>query len=205
MATQASKLLSLLFDKLPTDRPLQVLDIGGGSADTLAFFGQYRCRLHYANLLDEAVVRELQEDATEQELQEQFTGALALPGDTQLDICLFWDIFSYLDGPALCAFVTALRPYVHERTRSHGFGMLNAKAGLNHNEYGIRSEELISYRRRAGAQPAVYPHSQRELNQLLGHFHVATSRLMVDGHTEFVLRYDREHKAEELQKSVFNF
>lgn len=204
-ATQPSKLLPLLFERLPEDRPLAVLDVGSGDGDTIAFFGDFRCHLHFADLFGEAVVREPQDDATEEELIEQFQRALDLPEDVQFDICLFWDFFNYVDGPALTAFVEALRPNLHRATRSHGFGMLNARSVLNNNHYGVRRRDLLSYRRRPEPQLPVYPHSQRELNQSLGYFNVVKSLLMVDGRLEFILDCRSVYDAREPRKSVFNF
>ena len=204
-ATQPSKLLPVLFEGLAVNRRLTILDVGCGVDDTIGFFSQFQSRLYFADLYDEDVVRNIAEDATEDELVEQFTAALDLPDGTQFDICLFWDFFNYLDGPALRGFVEALRPYVHDDTRSHGFGMLNAKTVLNNNQYGIRHLDLLSYRRRDKPELLVYPHSQRELIQLLGNFLINKSRLMVDGRLEFVLRYRAVLTELDKRPSVFGF
>lgn len=204
-ATQPSKLLPLLFEKLPEDRPIVVFDVGCGDGDTVAFFSAYRCRLYFADMFGEAVVQEPQQDATDVELIAQFRRSLGLPEHVRFDVCLFWDFFNYVDGPALSAFVEALRPHLHEGTRSHGFGMLNARSALNNNHYGVRRHDLLSYRRRTEEQLPVYPHSQRELNQSLGPFNVLTSRLMVDGRLEFILGAEGLDGTREASRSVFNF
>src|SRR5262249_30544861 len=152
LATLPSNLLPLLFERLPDNRPLEVLDVSSGSGDTVAFFAGMRCRLHCASLYDEAVLRDLQSEATEDTLLEQFRGALAFAREARFDVCLYWDFLNYLDGPSLRAFVEALRPHVHTGTRSHGFGMLNAKVQLNNNQYGLRKRDLLSYRRRSEPQ-----------------------------------------------------
>ena len=205
LATLPSNLLAELFLRLPENRPLEVLDVGCGSSDTFAFFTGARCRLHCAALYDEAVVRDLQNEATEDVLREQFNAAFAFARGTRFDICLFWDFLNYLDGPALRAFVEAIKPYVHPGTRSHGFGMLNAKVQLNNNHYGLRRRDLLSYRRRTEQQLPVYPHSQRELNQLLGYFGINKSRLMADGQLEFILDCDELSGVKAPRKSVYNF
>jgi hypothetical protein len=205
LATLPSNLLPLLFERLPEDRPLEVLDVGSGSGDTLAFFSGLRSRVHFAALYDEAVVRDLQSEATEDVLLEQFRHALSFAKGACFDVCLYWDFLNYLDGPALRAFVEAIRPCVHIGTRSHGFGMLNAKTTLNNNHYGLRRRDLLSYRRRTEQQLPVYPHSQRELNQLLGYFGINKSRLMSDGQLEFILDCEDLHGARAPRKSVYNF
>ena len=186
---QSSKLLPLLFEGLAVNRRLTVLDVGSGVADTVDFFSQFRCELHFADLFAADVVQIIQEDATDSELVSGFTAALDLGPDTRFDVCLFWDFFNYLDGPALQGFVQALQPYVHDDTRSHGFGMLNAKTVLPNNQYGIRGLEELSVRSRHEPELPVYPHSQRELNQLLGDFQINKSRLMVDGRLEFIIHH----------------
>jgi len=204
-ATQPSRLLPLLFERLPQDRPLVVLDVGYGDSDTVAFFGEFPCRLHFADLFGEAVVRDPQEDASEADLVAHFRRALSFPAGTRFDICLLWDFFNYVDGPALGAFVEAMRQHVHEGTLSHGFGMLNAKSALANNRYGIRRRDLLSYRRRSEPQLPVYPHSQRELNRLLDPFNVMKSLLMVDGRLEFILDAEAVSGVRQPRKSVFNF
>ncbi len=82
---------------------------------------------------------------------------------------------------------------------------LHAKSVLNNNQYGIRQRNLVSYRRRDDPELPVYPHSQRELIRLLGNFLINTSRLMVDGRLEFVLRYRDVLREEDKRPSVFGF
>ncbi len=189
-STLSSNLFPSLFERLAVSRRLTIFDVGTAVSTTVDFFSQFRCLLHFTNLYDEAVVRDDPDpdaEVSEDELVEQFQSALDLPPDTQIDICLFWDFLNYLDGPALRAFIRALRPFVHEDTRAHGFGMLNAKTVLANQRYGIKNLDCLSLHPRSDSQLAIYPHSQRELIELLGYFRISKSRLMADGRLEFLL------------------
>lgn len=199
-----SNLFPLLFERLAANRRLTVLDVGPALPATVDFFSRLRCRLYFIDLYDEPLVRDDPEEASEDELVQQFQAALDLPAGTQIDVCLFWDFLNYVDGPAVRAFVHALQPYVYEDTRAHGFGMLNAKTVLVNQQYGIEQIDQLKLYPRRDPQPPVYSHSQRELNELLGYFQIDKSRLMSDGRLEFLLKCPGPGRQQE-KNSVWNF
>lgn len=202
---QSSKLLVSLFEGIPPERHLSVLDVGSGVNDTVQFFSHLNSHLYFADLYSEPVVQDPREDVTVEQLAAQFADALSLPADARFDICLFWDFFNYLDGPALQAFVQAVGAHMRDGARCHGFGMLNSRTQLTSNHYGIRTLETLTLRRRDDCNLAVYPHSQRELTQLLGNFLIKKSLLMVDGRLEFVLNYRAVLTERDKPKSLFGF
>lgn len=190
-----SNLFPMLFEKLRLDERLVVLDIGPATASTVRFFNQFKCRLNFVDLYAADFVVNPKEAATHEELVAQFAAALNLPVGSRLDICLFWDFFTYLDGPGLRAFIEALDPYVDSDTRAHSLGILNARNGLPYCQYGIQSMDRLSQTMKVGDQQPIYPHSQRDLNSLLGYFEIDKSRLMSDCRVEYFLRENRNQAA----------
>ena len=138
---------------------------------------------------------------THQQLVEGFTAALKLDPRTKIDICLFWDFFNYLDGTLLKAFIEALHPHISDSTCGYGLGVLNGRRQLPNYEYGLKRLDTLSQCPRDGVQKPVYPHSQRDLNNLLGYFDIDKSRLMPDGRVEYLLSQGVESKF--VKKSVF--
>ncbi|MDG1818568.1 MAG: hypothetical protein P8H31_01930 [Porticoccaceae bacterium] len=136
-----------------------------------------------------------------QQLVDQFTAALNLDAKTKIDICLFWDFFNYLDGTLFKAFIEALHPYISDNACGYGLGVLNARCQLPNVQYGISKLDNLNQYSRSDAQKPVYPHSQRDLNNLLGYFDVDKSRLMPDGRVEYFIAQGSDSKF--AKKAIF--
>lgn len=194
-ATLPSNLFPMLFEKVLVGERLVILDMGQATASTVQFFNQFKCRLNFVDLFNAEFVVNPQEEATHEQLVAEFQAAIDLPAGSRLDICLFWDFFTYLDGPALRAFIEALDPYIDSNTRAHSLGVLNARNGLPYCEYGIQGMDCLHQSPRTGCQSPIYPHSQRDLNSLLSYFEIDKSRLMPDGRVEYFLLENRNQIA----------
>ena len=198
-----SNLLPQLFERLVVGKQLQVLDLCGARSATVDLFSNFKCRLFITNLLDEEFVTTPDEEASHEQLVAQFRAALALPEECKLNLCLFWDIFNYLDGPALRAFLEALEPYVGENTRIFALGVLNARTQLPNYSYAIRHLAQIQQSPGRIPQLPVYQYSQRELNGLLDYLEIDKSRLLSDGRLEYILC--RSQGAKRSANSIFGF
>jgi hypothetical protein len=187
-ATQPSKLFPTLFDNVHPARRLTVFDAGPAIAETVRFLGQFKSRLHIANLYEEELVREMQQTSTEPEIRDCFRDLLGLPVGTLIDICLFWDFLNYLNRTALRAFAAALRPYVHPGTRGHGFSVLSVETPLRNQQYGIVQPDTLSIRPGRMAQPDYYPHSHEELNASFDCFNIQRGWLLPDGRLEILMK-----------------
>ena len=193
--TLPSNLFPMLFEKVQVAERMVVLDMGPATASTVQFFNQFKCRLNFVDLFSADFVVNPSEDATHEELVAEFQAAINLPVGSRVDICLFWDFFTYLDGPALKAFIEALDPYVDSNTRGHSLGVLNARNGLPFCQYGIQTMDGLHQTHLTGSQLPIYPHSQRDLNSLLNYFEIDKSRLMPDGRVEYFLLENRNQIA----------
>lgn len=190
-----SKLLAALF-RLPDpgsdpdsnlDHRLTVLEIGSALPETVDFFSQFKCRLIFVDLYSEPCLRD-QADLSETELRQAFEERFRFPAGTCLDLCLFWDLLCYLDDPALRAFNSALRPWLHAGSRAHGFGAHHLAVRLAHVQFGIHDHTCLSVRERRGRQLHTHPHSQVEMQDMLNCFAFERGLLLPDGRLEMLLK-----------------
>lgn len=182
-----SNLIGQVFKEVCPEHRLLVLDMGCPSSSTVKFFNQYKCRLSFLDLISAEFLSETPQGASHQELVEYFRVSLNIEPDMVADICLFWDIFNYLDGSSLSAFIEALAPHINHRSRGYCLGLLNERNQLPYCQYGIDSQTTLSQAVPLGQQPPVYPHNRRVLTQLLHYFEIDKSRLMPDGRVEYLL------------------
>lgn len=185
---QPSKLLAGLFQRLTPDRRLVVLEIGTALPETVDFFADYRCRLHFVDLFNEPFLREQRDTLDDAALGEAFADRLAFTDDSRIDVCLFWDFLTFLDDRALRAFNDALKPRLHSGTRAHGFGVHHLAIRLENVQYGIVDTETLSVRPRATEPMAYHPHSQIEMAEMFNGFALERGLLLPNGKLEMLLR-----------------
>ncbi len=188
MSRQQSKLLGGLFRKIDPEHRLTVLEIGTALPETVDFFSEYRCRLHFLDLYDVPFLQKPEEPLTGKELREAFSKQFNFPEGTRIDICLFWDFISFLDDSTLRAFNDALKPYVHAGTRAHGFGVHHLAVRLEHLQYGIIDQDHVSMRKRPSVEMPYHPHSQIEMADMLNIFTFERGLLLPNGKLEMLLK-----------------
>jgi len=188
ISRQPSKLFPDLFKLIDRDDRLTVLEIGRALTETVDFFSQFKCRLHFVDLYHEPFVREQQANLSEKELRHAFEEQFRFPAGTRVDICLFWDFLCYLDDAALRAFNAALRPWLHPGTRAHGFGIHHLAIRLENVRYGIVDQETFTVRQRRAVQLHHHPHSQIEMHDMLNCFNLQRGLLLPEGKLEMLLK-----------------
>ena len=190
ISTQPSKLLAQLFKHIEEDQRVEVLHIGPALPETVDFFSHFRCKLHFVDLFSELPFT--QPDDSDDEpcisLEQQFAEQLDLPPETKLDICLFWDLFNFLESDAIAAFLAALQPHLHSGSFAHGFTAHNLTAPQDGQIYGIRELDALSVRHRQQALPGYTPHGQTQLQNLIDCFSFDHSVLLPDSRLEVLLR-----------------
>jgi hypothetical protein len=182
-----SKLFAALFRSVDDSRRLTVLEIGTALPETVDYFSQFTCRLHFVDLFNETFVRD-QASLSETELRHAFEEQLHFPAGTAIDLCLFWDFLSYLDDAALRAFNSALRPWLHKGAQAHGFGVHHLAISLDNIQYGVKDRETLSVRQRSTPQMRAHPHSQIEMHDMLNNFKFERGLLLADGKLEMLLK-----------------
>ena len=185
---QPSKLFSSLVQKPADDHRLTVLEIGSALPETVEYFSRYKCRIHFLDLFSEPMFHQLAEMSNPKEVQEWFRQMLNFPAGTKLDVCLLWDFLCYLDDKSLRAFNAALRPFLHEGSRAHGFGVHHLAIKLGNRRYGIIDDSTLSVRPCQAQQPETRPHSQVEMHEMLSCFDFQQGLLLPDGKLEILLK-----------------
>ena len=183
--SQPSKLLPSLFEHIDEEQRFNVLHVGPALQDTLDFFTRYRCKLHFIDLFSELPLATLEDSGLS--LEQQFGEILQLPADTQFDLCLFWDVFNFLDTEAIAAFLSQLRPCLKANSLAHAFSVHNLNTPQGSQLYGIKQKDTLSLRNRQARLPGYAPHSQSQLKQALSCFRFERSVLLPDSRLELVL------------------
>lgn len=183
---QVSMLLPSLFEGLDDSSRLTVLNFGPPCQHTLDFFSDYKCRLYFTDLADEALIDDDGEPLTGAALTARLSSILALPDSARIDLCLFWDVLNYLDAKQLKALFETLAPNLHGLTRAHGFGVRSANMRLEPLRYGIQDEQTLSLQTRPDGHPPAFAHTQASLKRLLSGMDIGKVLLMPDGRLEML-------------------
>ena len=185
--TQQTLLFPALIKQIKADSRLSVLEIGLALPETIEFFSQFKCRLHFAAMYTDPVLQMQSGEYTEAELAEHITQSFDFPKGTHFDLCLFWDFLNYLDDKALRAFNTAIHPYLHKSTRAHAFAVRTLNTSFSNQQYGIEQAHMFSIRPRTGEQARTSPHTQAILVNLLSSFDIDQGMLLPDGRLEVLM------------------
>jgi hypothetical protein len=184
--SQPSKLLPSLFEHIDDGQRFNVLHVGPALQDTIDFFSRYRCKLHFVDLFSELPLATFEDSGLS--LEQQFEEILQLPADTQFDLCLFWDVFNFLDTAVIAAFLSRLHPCLKTTSLGDAFSVHNVKTPQGSQLYGIKQMDTLSLRNRQTKLPGYAPHSQSQLKQALTCFRFERSVLLPDSRLELVLR-----------------
>ena len=174
-----------MFEHIDETQRFTVLHIGPALQETVDFFSGYRCKLHFVDVFSELPLA-VNEDSGPS-LAQLFGDILQLPPDTQFDLCLFWDLFNFLDTAAIAAFLSLLRPCLKPTSLGHAFSVHNLNTPQGSQLYGIKQKDTLSLRNRQARLPGYAPHSQSQLKQALTCFRFERSVLLPDSRLELVL------------------
>ena len=185
--TQQTLLFPTLVRRLDRDRRLSILEIGPALPETIEFFSEFKCRLHFGAMYSDPILQMQAGDTSEADMVRHLQESFGFARGTRFDLCLFWDFLNYLDDKALRAFNKALEPYVYTGTRAHAFTVRTLDTSFANQQYGIREEHMFSIRPRSTAQPKRYPHTQAILVNLMAGFDIDQGMLLPDGRLEVLL------------------
>ena len=185
--TQQSLLFPSLIKRIDPDRRLSVLEIGPALPETIQFFSQYKCRLHFAAMYTDPVLQMQSGEFTEAELSDHINKSFDFHKDTRFDLCLFWDFLNYLDDKTVRALNTVIQPHIHKTTRAHAFTVRTLDTTFSNQQYGIEQAHMFSIRPRPGRQPQTSVHTQAVLVNLLPSFDIDQGMLLPDGRLEILM------------------
>lgn len=187
--TQSSQLLPALFANVDEDRRLTVLHLGPALPETVTFFSEYRSKLFFADPLSELpppASNEGDQEATVEPLR-QMSAALDLPDGLRFDLCLFWDLFNFLDDALVIALQDVIRPHLHPASLGHGFAAHTARVRPQDRTYAIRAANELVARPIDPPRPGYVARGQGPLKTLLNRFEFGRTVLLPDKRLEFLL------------------
>jgi hypothetical protein len=188
--TQSSQLLPALFEHVDEDRRLTVLHLGPALPETVEFFSRYRTRLFFSDPARELPRSDAETDE-DSDLRAQVAEALELPEGLLFDLCLFWDLFDFLDDRAVRALQDVLRPHLHPASLGHGFAAHNARVRPPDRTYAIKRVNELVVRSLATPRPGYVARGQGPLKSLLDRFEFGRTVLLPDKRLEFLLSVKR--------------
>ena len=170
---------------------LSVLEIGPALPETVGYFSQFKCRVHFAAMYSDPVLQLRSSDYSVAELAKKFTRAFDFPKATHFDMCLFWDFLNYIDDKSLQAFNIAIKPYCHRTTRAHAFTVRTLDTSFPNQLYGIDKAHMFKIRPGLMQQAHRYPKTQATLVNLLPCFDIDQGMLLPDGRLEVLMSASR--------------
>lgn len=183
---QSSQLLPGLFERLSEEERIDVLHIGSALPETIDFFSGFRCKLFFVDLFAELPL--IVEPGDERTVQQHIAPLLVFPEGTQFDLCLFWDLFNYIDEEGIEAVMACLRPYLAPGAGAHAFAVHNTRAPQKARQFGILTDGELKLRPRPAPLPGYAPHPQARLKELLQGLSVQRSVLLKESRLELLLK-----------------
>lgn len=183
---QNTKILPALFERFEDEQRVIVLNIGPALPETVNFFSDFRCKLHFVDIFSELPIEA--EVENDEDLRPRFRELLQVPPDTRFDICLFWDLFNFLDHQRVRALLATLRPYLAKDGLAHAFSVHNPRTHPYCSHlYSIRDLHTLKLRERTDRLPGYAPHSQRRMREMLECYTLERSVLLPDSRLELLL------------------
>ena len=192
MPVLQSNLLPTVFKRLDLETRIVVLDIGPAASSTVSFFNHFKCRLSFVDIYSEQFITCPDSDLSQDELVAQMTKSLSLDVNIKIDICLFWDLFNYLNDAMIKALIEALEPHINHSTSGYVIGTRDSRNQLPFCRYGIVDKNNLTENNASGTQGTIYPRSQRDLNRLIDYFEIDSGRLLSEGRAEYLLFENRD-------------
>ncbi len=168
----SSSLLPRAFERVGRERKFTVLDLGSPTPQSVRFFNQFSCRVYFAGLLDD-------------DGEEEFGTGLDFPSDVRFDVCLFWDIFHYLDGEPLERVSHAVTERLNDECRGHAFLAFSQSVPYVGFKFGIESVDSLVVKEGPTAVP--YVHTWKDLEASLWPFTNAAATLLQGNRQELLL------------------
>lgn len=181
-----SPLFHSLVEGLDGERHLQILDLGPASSANIAFFAQYRCRLHIEDCLHAlAELRAPSEDG-DPPLEAQLDRALQLSTHHPFDVILVWDLLNYLDRPVIKALAGHLAPAIGRETLVHAYLYPRQTMPERPNRFRITEQGRLVVESTGEATRRCPCYRQPDLEKLMAGLTVRRSMLLKNGIQEYL-------------------
>lgn len=187
-----------LVERLDTERRYVVLDLGAASAQTIALFSHYRCRLDIADLADGLNAINAEADPERQrEIAERLLPASQVEAT---DLVLCWDILNYLEPGA----VTALMSRIADRSRLETLVHMlivysEPNMPVRPGHYVPLQDQSILHIPECDDERAAPRYTPEDLSRLLPGYSMERAMLLSNGMQEFLFRL--KHRGGDLTRA----
>lgn len=181
----ATRLLPLVFEDVESQPRLNILDIGAATAESVQFFGRYRCRLQFADLFGETGYRR-EHQRRRRPHETVFDRVFDFPTGTMFDVCLFWDFLNYLDTGLLRDLAQTLRRHVHEGTRAHAFVPFSNALPFAGMRFGLARADQLTVKNDPPPPPP-HPHTNKVIAGSFWPFAVTRATLLEENRQELLM------------------
>jgi hypothetical protein len=182
---QSVKLLPDLFQHIEDEQRITVLHLGSVMPETLEFLSGYRCKIYVCDVFAELPFAV--DPAQEQSVEQRLATVLDLPPEARFDLCLFWDLFNYLQPEAISALTRLLRPHWHQHSRGYALGVHNTRSPQRDASFALAGADVLALRQRREGLAGYAPLPQSRLKELMQGIEVQRSVLLGDGRLELLL------------------
>lgn len=180
-------LFHTLVDRLDDEQRHVVLDLGPPQAGTVALFGRFRCRLDIGDFA--ANLDAVRAQTEPEELPGTISGLLPPVRQERADTILCWDLFNYLERPALKALMDCVAEYGQTGTLVHALVVYSAKTmPVLPNRYvpvDDHSLRIVANARETRPAPRYSP---EDLGLCMPAYRLERAMLLRNGMQEFLFR-----------------
>jgi hypothetical protein len=180
-----------LLEQQSADRRAVILDLGAARTETVALFGQFRCRLEFADLGD--CCDQLNTETDPLLLQQMVESLLPRRRREPFDIVLCWDILNYLQRPALKALMEQVAARCRPGTLAHALiAYSTPRMPAKPDRYAALPDGHLIIRHVTGADCPAPRYTPEDLRHCLPDYNVESAVLLKNGMQEFLLRSMRQ-------------
>ena len=180
-----------LLELQSADRRAVILDLGPSRTETVALFGQFRCRLEFTDLGDCCEQLNAETDPLQQ--QQMVESLLPRRRQEAADIVLCWDILNYLQRPALKTLMAQVAIRSRPGTLAHALiAYSTPRMPAKPDRYAALPDGRLIIRHTTGADCAAPRYTPEDLRHCLPDYTVESAMLLKNGMQEFLLRSTRQ-------------
>lgn len=184
-----SRLLPQLFEGIEDKESVSVLDLGGGTPATLAFFSNLEvpARVIFGDVITQS--QNFKPEGGEAAVNfdsvvQRWRDYLDLDAADQVDYLLIWDFLHYFEPPVIEALSYALQPHLHRSTKAYGFGTLRSDRPLNGSRCAV--SDATSLNMTPSKEPLPFSHSQQVISENFVCLQITRATLLQEGHLELL-------------------
>ena len=180
--------LQALCQRLQSVAPRGILELGPVRSGNIEFWSQFSPSIYVADLRSSLPLPVLSSEESEF-VEPDWDHLLGLPENRSYDVILVWDLFNYLDLPAVASLITYLKRFCRPGTVLFSLIFDQKEMPEKITIYGIADESHLKYEY-AGSGMRVCPrHQPRVLAGMMTGFRTAESFWLRNGIFELLFEY----------------